>query len=84
MRLGFVNYNRCVTVRFTSAGVSFSLFWPFSFMHGPFIIRYGTISVIKTGSFFGPYITFSSGEKKIMLRGKSATELEKRIQQNQV
>lgn len=79
IRLGFVNYNRCVRVRFTGAGIIFSTIWPFTFMHSPFIIRYEKIISVKTGNFFGPYIEFTAFEKKIRLAGKSAMELEKRI-----
>lgn len=79
IRLGFVNYNRCARIRFTGAGIIFSTIWPFTFMHNPFIIRYDKISRVKTGNFFGPYIEFTAGDKKIRLAGKSALELEKRI-----
>lgn len=79
MRLGFVNYKGCIRVRFTPAGMVFSTIWPFTFMHSPFIIRYDKISGIKTGNFFGPYVEFTAEEKKLKLTGKSAVELEKRM-----
>lgn len=79
LRLGFVNYNRCARTCFTGPGVIISTIWPFTFMHSPFIIRYEKIADIKKGNFFGPYIEFTTENKKIRLAGKSALELEKRI-----
>lgn len=79
MRLGFVNYNMVLYTRFTDAGIIVSTFWPFTFMHKPFIIRYSGIRDIKKGSFFGPYVQFTTGGKKIRLQGRCAAELEKRM-----
>jgi len=79
MRLGFANYNLIVYTKFTDAGIIISTFWPFTFMHRPFIIRYDRISDISKGNFFGPYLFFRFDKKKIRLQGRCAAELEKRM-----
>ena len=79
MRLGFVNYNMIVYTAFTDAGIIVSTFWPFTFMHRPFIIRYNRIRDLKKGSFFGPYLVFSIDGKKIRLQGRCTMELELRM-----
>lgn len=79
MRLGLISYNMIVYTKFTDEGIIISTFWPFNFMHRPFIIRYNRISDIKKGSLLGPYVVFRLDGKKISLQGECARELEKRI-----
>lgn len=80
VRLGFFgNYNSSVTITVYTKGVRIAPIFIFSLFHRPFYIAYGAMAGVSYGRFIVPYLTFSLGGSKIMIRGKCVLKIKERI-----
>jgi len=83
LRLGyFVNYNSSVKVTVYMRGMMIVPILIFRFFHKPIFIEYGSMRDIAYGRFIFQYMTFTLGEKKIMLMGRCVLKIKERIGRN--
>ena len=83
IRIGFFgNYNTSVNITVYNQGISIAPLYIYSVLHKPIYIDYNSMTNAVFGRFIFNYLSFTLGNRKIKIWGKSVIKIKEIIERN--